>query len=128
MTTGGPYGYGSSLETRTDEWEAAVIDDDKYERHSAWLRERPITFALLTALLMFVVGLAQFGDVRAALAGAVFGGGLIYLAWRPGGFGWKANEHQRRVLEERGHLGVRHEFTVRGRTFRRPGKRSQDSG
>lgn len=72
-----------------------------------WLRDRPVFFGLLTAIVMAATGLVIFHDPRPALAAATISALLIYLAWRPGGFGWRLDARQRQLLEERGDLGVR---------------------
>lgn len=78
-----------------------------------WLRERPIVFALATALVMIVLSLIIFRDARAALAGGALSVILIYVPWRPGGFGWSLDARQQRLLEERGDLGVRSAWLIR---------------
>lgn len=78
-----------------------------------WLRDRPEVFALVTAAVMIPLGLLTFGDARAALVGGVVSGFFIYVAWRPGGFGWRLDAHQTHLLEERGDLGVRAAWLIR---------------
>lgn len=78
-----------------------------------WLRDRPVVFALATALVMIVLGLVIFRDARAALAGGAMSAILIYVAWRPGGFGWSLDARQQHLLEERGDLGVRPAWLLR---------------
>lgn len=72
-----------------------------------WLRDHPVCFATTTGIVMILAGIAIFSDARPALAGGAVSAVLIYAAWRPGGFGWSLDAHQRRLLEERGDLGVR---------------------
>lgn len=72
-----------------------------------WLRGHPVVFALVVAGAMVALGLFLFDGREAAALGAVASAVFTYLAWRPGGFGWRLDRQQRALLEERGDLGVR---------------------
>ena len=78
-----------------------------------WLRVRPERFALATAILMIIAGLVIFSDPRPALAGGAISAVLVYLAWSPGGLGWRLDAHQRRLVENGGELGVRPAWLLR---------------
>lgn len=62
---------------------------------------------------MIVTGLIIFRDLRAALAGGAISAILMYLAWRPGGYGWRLDARQRVLLEERNGAGVRPAWLLR---------------
>jgi hypothetical protein len=78
-----------------------------------WLRDRPAVFALFTASVMIVAGLVIFHDLRPALIGGALGAAFMYLAWSPGGFGWRLDARQRQILEKRGDVGVRPAWLLR---------------
>ena len=59
---------------------------------ASWFRRHPLSFAGASGLFMFLLGLLLFGDVRAGLAGGLATSLLIYMAWRPGGFGYRLDE------------------------------------
>ena len=78
-----------------------------------WLRDRPVVFALVPASVMIVAGLAIFRDLRPALIVGALSAAFTYLAWHPGGFGWRLDARQRQLLEERGDVGVRPAWLLR---------------
>jgi hypothetical protein len=77
-----------------------------------WLREHPKAFSAATVGLMFVLGLMIFGDARAGLIGGIYGGVLVFLAWRTGGFGWKLDAKEASRMEQ-GVPAIRTEWLVR---------------
>ena len=77
-----------------------------------WLREHPKAFTAATAVLMFVLGLMIFGDARAGLVGSIYGGVVVFLAWRTGGFGWKLDTREAARIEQ-GIPAVRTEWLLR---------------
>lgn len=63
--------------------------------------------------VMGLLGLIIFWDIRGALAGAVYSGGLSYLWVRPGGIGYRIEAHQQREFDERGEAGVRPAWLIK---------------
>lgn len=49
---------------------------------------------------MFVQGFGKFGDVRAGLAGAAFGGFLGYVCWGPMGVAGRMEAAEKRRIAE----------------------------
>jgi hypothetical protein len=77
-----------------------------------WLREHPKAFSAATVGLMFVLGLLIFGDARAGLISGIYGGVLVFLAWRTGGFGWKLDAKEASRMEQ-GIPAVRTDWLLR---------------
>lgn len=77
-----------------------------------WLRQHPKAFSAATVVLMFGLGLMIFGDARAGLIGGIYGGLLVFLAWRMGGFGWKLRAKEAGRIEQ-GIPAVRTEWLLR---------------
>lgn len=76
-------------------------------------KERPGLLAAVAGVASFFYGLLVLENFAGAILGGVGGSFVCYMCWRPGGFGWSVDAHQRREFEQRGELGVRREFVVR---------------
>lgn len=67
-----------------------------------WLKQRPAVYASIGAAVAFADGYFLFHDPRPPVIGGIATFLTCYIAWRPGGFGWRLEARDRQWAAEHG--------------------------